>query len=261
MRSKTLAALLVPIVAASQAVAATTPATPRASELEREAQRLIAAYPNQLKSYSDNSIVWSDGTKMPFDDGKTKTHEEKLAQPDLEDQVSECYPTGPLAAPPAKDFEPGRVRYEPFFLKMYGATAAVVSANLAPFQWRPSSAQLKATKINDIAQRLSDVGAALAAKGPTLSPYITGTLGGIFNWRVIAGENRLSAHSFGIAIDINTRYSDYWRWSKGGAYQNRIPFAVVEAFERAKFVWCGKWYRFDTMHFEYRPEVFCNATP
>ncbi|MGW8266533.1 MAG: M15 family metallopeptidase, partial [Longimicrobiales bacterium] len=33
------------------------------------------------------------------------------------------------------------------------------------------------------------------------------------------------------------------------------PPAVVEAFERHGFVWGGKWAHFDTMHFEYRPEI------
>jgi len=34
-----------------------------------------------------------------------------------------------------------------------------------------------------------------------------------------------------------------------------VPTPVVEAFERHGFVWGGKWLFFDTMHFEYRPEV------
>jgi hypothetical protein len=29
---------------------------------------------------------------------------------------------------------------------------------------------------------------------------------------------------------------------------------IVDIFERRGFVWGGKWYRYDTMHFEYRPE-------
>ena len=59
----------------------------------------------------------------------------------------------------------------------------------------------------------------------------------------------------GAAIDINTKSSDYWLWSSGGAYRNRIPFAIVEIFERHGFIWGGKWGHFDTMHFEYRPEL------
>ena len=36
---------------------------------------------------------------------------------------------------------------------------------------------------------------------------------------------------------------------------NRIPYEIVEIFERHGFIWGGRWYHFDTMHFEYRPEL------
>jgi hypothetical protein len=71
----------------------------------------------------------------------------------------------------------------------------------------------------------------------------------------------LSAHSSGIAIDINPDFSDYWRWSderghEGSIqYRNRLPNEIVEIFERHGFIWSGKWYHYDTMHFEYRPEL------
>jgi hypothetical protein len=44
-------------------------------------------------------------------------------------------------------------------------------------------------------------------------------------------------------------------------YEQRwmVPTSVVEAFERHGFVWGGKWLFFDTMHFEYRPEVLLLA--
>jgi hypothetical protein len=29
----------------------------------------------------------------------------------------------------------------------------------------------------------------------------------------------------------------------------------VEIFERHGFIWGGKWFHYDTMHFEYRPEM------
>jgi hypothetical protein len=30
-------------------------------------------------------------------------------------------------------------------------------------------------------------------------------------------------------------------------------------FERQGFIWGGKWWHFDTMHFEYRPEIIAHA--
>jgi hypothetical protein len=34
---------------------------------------------------------------------------------------------------------------------------------------------------------------------------------------------------------------------------------IVEIFERHGFIWGGKWYHFDTFHFEYRPEIIALA--
>ncbi|MDR3247464.1 MAG: M15 family metallopeptidase [Treponema sp.] len=31
---------------------------------------------------------------------------------------------------------------------------------------------------------------------------------------------------------------------------------MIKAFESYGFVWGGKWMFYDTMHFEYRPEIF-----
>ena len=39
-------------------------------------------------------------------------------------------------------------------------------------------------------------------------------------------------------------------------YHNTFNMKVVEIFERHGFIWGGRWYHFDTMHFEYRPEMF-----
>lgn len=87
--------------------------------------------------------------------------------------------------------------------------------------------------------------------------------GGGFNWRVIAGTTQLSVHSFGAAVDINVDFSNYWRWADVNAkpipFKNRIPLEVVELFEAQGFIWGGRWYHYDTMHFEYRPELIAYA--
>ena len=38
-------------------------------------------------------------------------------------------------------------------------------------------------------------------------------------------------------------------------WRNRIPQAIVDAFEAEGFIWGGRWFHYDTMHFEYRPEL------
>jgi hypothetical protein len=34
-----------------------------------------------------------------------------------------------------------------------------------------------------------------------------------------------------------------------------MPREIVDIFERHGFIWGGRWYHYDTMHFEYRPEL------
>ena len=80
----------------------------------------------------------------------------------------------------------------------------------------------------------------------------------LFNFRKIANTSRLSMHSFGIAIDINIKKSHYWLWDKKKnrfKYKNSIPLEIVEIFQKHGFIWGGRWYHYDTMHFEYRPEL------
>jgi hypothetical protein len=90
-----------------------------------------------------------------------------------------------------------------------------------------------------------------------------------WNWRNIADTETRSFHSYGVAIDIIPRSwggkETYWMWAIQRkpewwniSYNERYhpPAAVIKAFEAYGFAWGGKWTYFDTMHFEYRPEVF-----
>ena len=92
-----------------------------------------------------------------------------------------------------------------------------------------------------------------------LRKYLTPSAG-VFNWRRVAGQSNLSVHSFGAAVDLNTKFADYWVWSGGKpgrvpVYKNKFPMEIVDIFEKHGFIWGGRWYHYDTMHFEYRPEL------
>jgi len=86
-----------------------------------------------------------------------------------------------------------------------------------------------------------------------------------WNWRNVAGTQSRSFHSYGAAIDIIPRAlggrAVYWRWAGPNwwsiPYERRYhpPAAVIKAFESYGFIWGGNWLFFDTIHFEYRPEV------
>ena len=88
-----------------------------------------------------------------------------------------------------------------------------------------------------------------------------------FNWWPIAGTQ---SRRYGTSIDLvprdyHQRFA-YWRWATDAgldkwwdvAFEDcwLVPQRVVDAFERQRFVWGGKWLFFDNVHFEYRPEVF-----
>jgi len=217
-------------------------------------QKLLNSYPAFLDSADDNHLYWKDGTVMTYDDGKTKTHDEKLEDADLADMMSQHYQKGrDWDSPPAENFEPGRIRVEEFFKKMYGKSSSEVQRNLVSVKWVDGSNQIFSS-INGAADSLQAVAGELKQLGEEYQKYLK-NIGGTFNWRNIAGTDRLSNHSFGTAIDINTKYSDYWQWSGAMTYRNRIPIEIVEIFEKHGFIWGGKWYHYDTMHFEFRPEL------
>ena len=135
---------------------------------------------------------------------------------------------------------------------MYGATSGAVAKNLTSVKWFGST--MTVTNINGVDKKLAAVADELS-KNPEWKKYLVNP-GGSFNWRKIAGESVLSMHSFGIAVDVNVKFSDYWRWSGGvKKYTNSIPCGIAEVFEKHGFIWGAKWFHFDTMHFEYRPEL------
>jgi D-alanyl-D-alanine carboxypeptidase len=235
-----------------------------AAELTAEQKaRLLSAYPDHLKSIEDDTLVWRDGTRMPLDDGKgTKPFEEWLAGPDIEDMLAVPYASGTLATPPPKNVDPGRARNQAFFDKVYGdCRKGEVAKNMATVVWLPkkSGQRLRFAKSNGAAAALQAVSNALDALPAGFDRYLIPSAG-TYNCRTIAGTNRVSAHGHGVAIDIAVKQSDYWRWSKPGRdgtypYKNKIPMEIVRIFEQHGFIWGGKWHHYDTMHFEYRPEL------
>ncbi len=225
--------------------------------------RLLRAYPEQLCAAEGNTLVWCDGSAMPYDDGKgPKSHAQKLQDPDLQEQMEQAYPRGAsYPSPPPADFEPGRIRNEAFFKKMYGRNAEEVQKNLTSLVWMPktSGQRVRVTTMNGVHRHLQAVSEELDRLPENLKRFVDRPAGA-FNWRVIAAEKRLSPHSFGIALDINAATGDYWLWNIGAsgrlpAYRNRIPMEIVLIFEKHGFIWGGKWSHYDTLHFEYRPEL------
>jgi len=223
-------------------------------------QKLLKYY-SEIKEFKDNYLVFKDGTKFIYDDGKDKSFEELLNDPDIEDMFKFEYKFWDSIIP--FQYDPGRIRNEAFFKKIYGNSKNEVQSNLTRVKWCPKlvNQEILVTKKNNIHLKIDSLSKELD-EHPEFKKYIQ-NIGGTFNWRLISGTSRLSMHSFGMTIDINVSYSNYWQWDckcksedfRLNKFTNRIPLELVKIFEKYGFIWGGNWYHFDTMHFEYRPEL------
>ena len=204
------------LVQAGPQVGIATSVAPAPARNVQRLQQLLTAYPDHLASVEPNAIVWRDGTRMIFDDGRRLNDPEaRLNQPSLLFQLEEAYPRGDAGVPPAWKADPGRIRYEPFFRKMYGATPSEVEKHLVSIRWLPHTANraLRVTRINGVDQHLQAVSEELEQLSPERRRFVERPSGG-YHWRQVEGTRRTSAHAFGIAIDLDASASDYWRWVK-----------------------------------------------
>jgi len=242
------------------ALLALIPALAHAGSRVELLDRLVRAYPDALSGHDDRTITWRDGTVMPVDDGAgDKPFDQLLRNASILDQLRLPYAIG-TSAPPATNADPGRFRNEAFFKKMYGdCNAGEVKRNLVTINWLPRSwgKSIQVTRVNGVAERLKQVSAEIDVLDPVLRAAAF-PIAGVLSCRPVADTGRMSMHGYAAAIDLNLKYSDYWLWAGKGKtipYKNRMPQQIVDIFERHGFIWGGKWYHYDTMHFEYRPEL------
>lgn len=206
-------------------------------------KRLMKVYPQTIVGYANRELIIADGRHIAYNDTI----------------FSVPYPKGALSAPPTTD--PGRIRDETLLKALYGSTPQEVESHLVRIKWCPKlvGQKLRVTTRQNVHLALQKVSNELD-RHPEWRKYLRSN--GTYNWRAIAGTDRLSAHSFGIAIDLALGYIDYWKWDYPKAnestpigYKNRLPQGIVDIFEKHGFIWGGKWLHYDTMHFEYRPEL------
>ena len=143
---------------------------------------------------------------------------------------------------------------------MYGdCSSGEVQNNLVTVIWLPRSwgKPVQVTRMNGVADHLREVSAEIDQLDPTIRTAAF-PIAGVLSCRAVADTGRMSMHGYAAAIDLNLKYSDYWLWAgttKKIPYKNRMPREIVDIFDRHGFIWGGKWYHYDTMHFEYRPEL------
>ena len=198
---------------------------------------LVRAYPDQIAGRDDTGIILRDGTRQNLSDGKTdKSFDEKLKNASLIDQLSLPYPKGVLTNPPGPQDDPGRFRNTAFFDKMYGdCDKGKTQKHLTDIRW--FSGKVRVTTINGVAERLRAVAMEIDRLPQDIKRYASPSAGA-FNCRVVKDTGKRSMHAYGAAIDLNTAFSDYWLWRKGG-YRNRIPYEIIEIFERHGFILGG----------------------
>jgi hypothetical protein len=238
---------------------------PPISDRPAFADALEIAFPGVVVDL-DADHMTIDEAILPLGAVQKRTMAAQIADGTIRDQFSIAYPLDfDLSKREEPWFDPGRVRNDPMFRALYGSTESQVASGLAraDYNGANTTARFAASDRHCVAHQLQAALDAIAAEGPSMDKYFQ-SVGGSFNWRTIAGTNRLSAHSFGTAVDFNTKLGGYWRWagaSEGrvGPYENQYPRVLVEHMERFGFIWGGKWHHFDGMHFEYRPELILHS--
>jgi hypothetical protein len=231
------------------------------ASIKADLDRLVRAYPATIASHDGTFLVLKNGARFRISDGRTdKTFTELLETPDVDDMFYVRYPAGQDPNPPETNSDPGRVRFAPLFSAMYGdCRRNEVAKNLRAVRWLPkhNGGSVRVTAVNGVADALARVSRELDELPGDLVKYLV-PAAGTYNCRTVAGSRAPSMHAYGAAIDIGTRHADYWRWSadrRAPRWRNRIPAAIVRVFEKHGFIWGGAWYHYDTMHFEYRPEL------
>lgn len=233
---------------------------------KRDLLALMTAYPEYVTGVeTDGSLIYlamKSGARILYDDGREKSYEQALAAPDVQDTMEMLYPAQHISMLAEGNFDPGRIRSYELLKEVYGGGREAIERNLSSVQLGPgvclfSKCAGASKAIEQVFRGIEDIceqdGSVYAFVYP---------LNGTYNYRVIAGTDRLSPHAFGIAIDLSSDAGDYWRWAAKELGQKRLesyPEALVRAFEDNGFIWGGKWAHFDILHFEYRPEIIIKS--
>lgn len=224
-------------------------------------QCYVDGYPNLITSADESAIILKDGTHLPYRTQKPQTSwNEKIDNADLATQLEQHYDAGGFATPPPYLFSPGRLRYQPFFQALYGKDQKAIEKNLVNITWPTlkGSTKLPVNKVGGVDKKLFLIGQEIAKLPKADRLWAEGAT--TYCYRYIKDTDRLSMHSYGIAIDLAPNTTQYWKDEASSetakiGYKNTMPLSIVRIFEKHGFIWGGRWYHYDTMHFEYRPEL------
>jgi hypothetical protein len=231
-----------------------------ASAQQHKLDILVAAYPDSVASRDGNMIVLRNGTRLDAGrDDPATPFAARISNASILDIFHQPYPAGAPLAPPPQDFDPGRYRNKPLFDAIYGdCRKGEVERNLVSLVWLPKGWGHTIKFTPRAAGALREVSAEIDARPADLR-RAAWPIAGTYACRGVADQGQPSMHAYGAAIDLNLAFSQYWLWDRQKGrfgWANRMPREIVDIFERHGFIWGGRWYHYDTMHFEYRPELF-----
>ena len=223
---------------------------------------LHLSYPDLIYSVTNNVLRLMDNRTVVIDDDRNRKYLAKLQDADIEEQLAQIYPLGKCDTGRKRDFDPGQIRSVAFLRAAYGANLYQVNRTTTLVNWFGTQIRFSTRHgAADALRRVRDQLIQLPAKYHNALKNPTRTL----DWVNVPGTEQLSVHAFAFAIDLNPEIRDHWRQNRVGPrrknirYRNRMPPAIVAIFERHGFVWGGKWHRFHTAHFEYRPAMIAIA--
>jgi hypothetical protein len=213
----------------------------------------------------DDAVFVVGGQPIYFQDGRL-LGENRLRYAHRFDPFFYEYSLGPLTEPPPLTGNP--VRCTDLLDRLFGRTEPQIREHCRSLTFLGRS-----LFVNDFCRpALQEVEAEIRAAART-DEAVAAWMAGLkvaysFMDKEIVGSASRSYHAWGLAVDLIPesygRRQVYWKWSRVFNPQwHRIPIAkrwsppqaVIEVFERHGFVWGGKWSHFDTIHFEYRPEI------
>ncbi len=255
----------------------------------RELRALKQAYPERITEVAQRDGEWaarmeSGGEWFYWEEGRLLPEGLREHRDQFSGIRFYAYVPGPYHTP-IPDAETAerlremsaRLREEPpqrfpgFFDALYGVSSAAEADSLmVKVRFLGHTARVHPMIAEALRRAGEEIERAAETDGDVMA-FVAGIdeIGG-FSWREIAGTKSRSYHSYGAAVDIVPKsyggaYS-YWRWAMTAGIAEwwnlpesrrwHVPQAVIDAFERNDFVWGGKWLFFDSIHFEYRPEIF-----
>jgi hypothetical protein len=218
-------------------------------------------------SYPDGDVVFTmAGRPIHFQDGRM-LGKDRLGEVKRSDPIFYRYPLEPLLSPLPFTDPPS---YSTDYLEaLFGRTEAQVRKNCRSASFLGHRVFVNTRILGPLREVEGEIRQA-ASFDPEVAEWMERLdIVYSFIFRDIAHSQTRSLHGFGLALDlVPASYGGrqvYWRWSRVLNRQDwhqtplnqrwSPPQAVIEAFEHHGFVWGGKWSHFDTIHFEYRPEI------